>query len=576
MASASIVYRKPGTQPPIYVAGTFSNPPWAPYEMDYTTDADGEHTFAKRITAEPGSKIQYKFRVGRGDWWVLHDGLPTVTDAAGFKNHEMEVPQLRGPTEVEPAQKVNAQKHESDEPVSLTATTTNDETTRTAVKEEPEEPAKQSLPSYPKAAAQGTSTPDYANVAAEVADSAALLNEEEPETPVPDDLAGKIGYRRMSNTPIADVARTAAEVADTAKELDSDKPEFKFVDEESMQQSAPLFAHEAVGLLDDDAPEDQTTATHAPLLARQVSWGADGDSDDEMGGQPPLFAHEAMWSGESMPQSDGDQHPDNKGWEDEIGPDEDDIDVNDPTLERFPSNREDIIDAVRKLESGLNEDQVSFVEGVPLSPVIAVSESVTVSRLPVEESAGDFLLSPVPVSPVITRQTRGFDVSKSPRESIGSAHSSTASLQVIQEAEEPSVEEEGYTANTVQLSTPRARSPLRNSITRADSDEDEGVVMKEPAVSCEPKLNNGGLLFPGDAVPSSQISPRTVQVGTARLSEEAGEMDRSAQSAAKASEPSDLGEVQPSPRIVVEESGDVSTSAGGQTPRYNSEQDRTG
>lgn len=67
----------------------------------------------------------------------------------------------------------------------------------------------------------GTATPTYAKVAAEVADSAALLNKEEPETPVPDDVAGKIGYRRLSSTPITEVANTAAEVADTAQELDS-------------------------------------------------------------------------------------------------------------------------------------------------------------------------------------------------------------------------------------------------------------------------------------------------------------------------------------------------------------------
>lgn len=94
---AVITYRKPGTQPPLYVAGTFSDPPWQPYEMDYTTREDGELEFTKEVYCEPGSTIQYKFRIGEGDWWVLKDDGPTVTDSGGNTNHVLEVkPQEQG------------------------------------------------------------------------------------------------------------------------------------------------------------------------------------------------------------------------------------------------------------------------------------------------------------------------------------------------------------------------------------------------------------------------------------------------------------------------------------------------
>jgi hypothetical protein len=69
----------------------------------------------------------------------------------------------------------------------------------------------------------GDSTPDFARTADEVADSAALLDQEEPEPQIPDDEAGRIGYRRMSATPISEVANTAAEVADAARNLDNDE-----------------------------------------------------------------------------------------------------------------------------------------------------------------------------------------------------------------------------------------------------------------------------------------------------------------------------------------------------------------
>jgi 1,4-alpha-glucan branching enzyme len=88
----TITYRLAGTQPPIFVAGEFSEPPWDPQEMEYTSDKDGEHTFTKRVLAKAGSKVQYKFRVGTGDWWVLDESAPTARDIGGFLNNVADVP----------------------------------------------------------------------------------------------------------------------------------------------------------------------------------------------------------------------------------------------------------------------------------------------------------------------------------------------------------------------------------------------------------------------------------------------------------------------------------------------------
>jgi hypothetical protein len=69
-------------------------------------------------------------------------------------------------------------------------------------------------------AREGARTPDIANVAAEVADTAAFLDRGQSTPPISDEEAGRIGYRRLSNTPIPEVASTAAEVADVAAKLD--------------------------------------------------------------------------------------------------------------------------------------------------------------------------------------------------------------------------------------------------------------------------------------------------------------------------------------------------------------------
>lgn len=80
--------------------------------------------------------------------------------------------------------------------------------------------AKQLLHRLDPHSGSGASTPSFVKTAAEVADSAALLDKEDAEPEITDEEAGRTGFRRMSLTPIQDVAATAAEVADTAEGLD--------------------------------------------------------------------------------------------------------------------------------------------------------------------------------------------------------------------------------------------------------------------------------------------------------------------------------------------------------------------
>ena len=72
----TITYVNPGTQPPLYLAGSFSDPQWELQEMDFTQKDDGDYQFYKEIVAESGREYQYKFRIGPGDWWVLDESAP--------------------------------------------------------------------------------------------------------------------------------------------------------------------------------------------------------------------------------------------------------------------------------------------------------------------------------------------------------------------------------------------------------------------------------------------------------------------------------------------------------------------
>ena len=112
-----ISFSSPGAQPPIFVSGSFSNPPWNLHEMDYGPTEYGdaslggaaEYTFVKEFEVTEGL-WQYKFRLGLGDWWVCDENaeigtqndmpmwvtiilMRVVTDEAGNRNNLLTVSQ---------------------------------------------------------------------------------------------------------------------------------------------------------------------------------------------------------------------------------------------------------------------------------------------------------------------------------------------------------------------------------------------------------------------------------------------------------------------------------------------------
>ena len=100
-------------------------------------------------------------------------------------------------------------------------------------------------------------TPEFADTAAEVADSARFLDQDQPTPPISDEEAGRIGYRRMSQTPIPQVANTAAEVADAAfaAALDEDGPASSISEEVAGQLGDRRMSHTPIPEVADTAAE---------------------------------------------------------------------------------------------------------------------------------------------------------------------------------------------------------------------------------------------------------------------------------------------------------------------------------
>jgi ATP-dependent RNA helicase MRH4, mitochondrial len=84
MVPTTVKYRKPGVQPPVFVAGSFTNPEWVPREMNWVIDERGENLFTADIEVEPGRDYQYKFKVGYANEWDLDDQSPISKFACSF------------------------------------------------------------------------------------------------------------------------------------------------------------------------------------------------------------------------------------------------------------------------------------------------------------------------------------------------------------------------------------------------------------------------------------------------------------------------------------------------------------
>lgn len=83
MVPVTITYAKPGARPPVFVAGSFSQPAWEEMEMQHMTRDNGDYVFTRDVEAEDGSEIRYKFRMGSEKGWVIDEGAPSGVISQG-------------------------------------------------------------------------------------------------------------------------------------------------------------------------------------------------------------------------------------------------------------------------------------------------------------------------------------------------------------------------------------------------------------------------------------------------------------------------------------------------------------
>ncbi|GAB7348777.1 hypothetical protein MBLNU459_g7502t1 [Dothideomycetes sp. NU459] len=393
-----ITYNHAGLQPPVYIAGSLGELQWQPVEMNVSHKEDGEAEFWREFDAEEG-EYQYKFRLGPGDWWVLDESKPTVDDGAGNRNNMIVVKPL-------PAREESINVHVMDQ-----ATVPVQDPEKTEAKTVPAS-AHEPVPSYEEGAEAAEETP---LTKSEVHSS--TLDSSTDRKPVDEEAVKTESFKEIP-----------ARIQEP-EDLTSTH------DEEEKFEPSPLFPHESFACKrhdsklpsvssDEDADDDepQQLLPHEALAEQAPDTSAielddfddDEDYEDE---QPPLFRHESFApeeADESVPlfrhetmSEDTHERPSARSVRSNssasfasyrsrhVDPD----DINDPSLEKFPTDQASIMAHLQRTETRLPEDETSF-EGTPSSPSMASSRSFGAETSP----AVSIPVEMIPLSQVTSAQ----------------------------------------------------------------------------------------------------------------------------------------------------------------------------
>ena len=73
--AVTLTFERHDLQPPVFVAGSFTQPPWQPIQMELSVSKQegGEAIAFSKTFDIPEGQWEYKFKLGVGDWWVCDE-----------------------------------------------------------------------------------------------------------------------------------------------------------------------------------------------------------------------------------------------------------------------------------------------------------------------------------------------------------------------------------------------------------------------------------------------------------------------------------------------------------------------
>lgn len=271
MVTTTIKYRKRGVRPPVFVAGSFSDPEWVPREMNWVLDDRGESLFTTEIDVDADRNYQYKFKVGQGNDWDLDDQSPITSDDMGNQNNLLLV------------RSTPDRQDQSPQPQPETVQDSSNDLTSTS--------AQDGLPTVARSADR------YGSLhLQDVPDGS--LNDESSERQQTNQHSSK------NVVPSLDVSLGGSRIGSTT--------------EEEVIPSTPLFAHESLGAYDFDVVDDGFDHSLSPTTSRDVS----ASSFSAFGTFAPMI---------------------------------DETDFADPTLEKFPCDKNSVMNTLRRISTSTGE-----------------------------------------------------------------------------------------------------------------------------------------------------------------------------------------------------------------------------
>lgn len=257
--------------------------------------------------------------------------------------------------------------------------------------------------------------------------------------------------------------------------------------------------------------------------------------------------------------------------------DQDKEDFSDPTLERFPSSKSEILAAVRKVETGLNANQ-TLNEGVPPSPIfrtrtqssgdgqeeptspepspLPTKEPQHVSLNPAQpqENLGERSLSVVSLGSIAEDEEADAPTAEEIAPIVEQAETAEEAIKVAKEAEGDVALDPAKLASRPVVTVPSPSVKTNNDLISPVSDEDEAVVIKD-AKEKDKQVENGQS---GYLTPERAATPQPEEDGSP--SEPAPNTAEPVEDAAPVAEPEPeqtSAPVPPSPKIVVSKAEDI-------------------
>lgn len=301
--------------------------------MNHSQQADGEQEYWQEFDVEEG-EYQYKFRLGPGDWWVLDETKDIVDDGAGNRNNRLvvEAPASKDIT----AQDSILDMHVMDQataPIHHPEETTNHQSIHAS--------DNQSVPTI-TADTAATTAPTTDEVHAESQN----MFSHETLLPVPSSEQDQLSQDSL-HSDIITSSPAEYEVQDDEDDEDDD------------QLASPLFRHESL----------------APIRT-----GNEEDGEEEEEAFIPLFRHESMSPLEARSHSSARSMRSNSASSHKSFP-FDTEDIHDPSLEKFPTERDGIMAHLQRTSSRRADDETDF-DGNPLSPSLSATRSLSDASSP--------------------------------------------------------------------------------------------------------------------------------------------------------------------------------------------------